>query len=339
MRRTAVLHVLAGSPRERAHARGQLAHTRTTRSTLVELPSPSALVAGGAVAGTLAVSGSRLIHCHGAEGAPAAWKVATASLCRFGVSVQGPDVLVPSDSKRAQALTWAQLVVAPSQFLADAVLARRVKHERVVVLPPGVDLGGEPVHHERERPVVVFTGDFTEQSGVLDVAAVLRQAAVTARFVGSGPLLAAVRATGAEVVVTDDPAVQRAALDGADLAMFAPRSTADGDAEAWGRSAVEAQAAGVPVIATRNGGLAQWVHPDGALLVPSHGDIPRSLAGALEALLARRADWPGMGRTGREHVRSSLDVRERTAELEGLWTALHRRTPLAGAFVRPPKQF
>ncbi len=340
MRRTAVLHVLGGSPRDRAHVRAQLEATRSTRTATVALPERSALLAGGAVAAAFAGSGSRLVHCHGAEGAWAAWKVATASVCRYSVSVRGPDVLLPADSpRRVQALTWARLVVAPSQFLADAVLARRVKHERLVVVPPGVPLGGEPVTHRRERPVVVFTGDFTEQSGVLDVAAVLRAAPVTGRFVGSGPLLAPLQAAGADVTVTDDPAVQRAALDDADLAMCAPRSTVDGDAEPWGRTAVEAQAAGVPVIATRNGGLAQWVHPDGALLVPSHGDIPRSLATALSALLDRRDDWPAMGRAGREHVRSTLEVGARTAELEGLWTALHRRQRLEGAFLRPPEQF
>jgi glycosyltransferase involved in cell wall biosynthesis len=346
--RHAVLHVLSGSERDRAHARTALAACTTTRAVSTEARHPAGKSGDVAEIGrltSLAVSsGARLLHCHGAGGAWHAWKAAMAVGARFGTSVQGRDVLVEAteDARLRGALVWARLVVVPSQFLADAVLARDVPHERVHVVPPGVPLGPEPAPRRNNTPVLVFTGAFDAQSGVLDVAQAVKGQPVHARFVGSGPLEAELRSHGVEVTVTDDPEVERQARYAADLAMTAGRSTDEGDAEPWGRSAVEAQAAGLPVIATRNGGLAQWVDPDGAMLVPSHGDVVHSLRAALEDLLARPGDWEAMGRSGRAHVREHLDVERRTAELETLWAELRRSGPLAklgGALTRPPDQF
>lgn len=338
---TAVLHVLGGSARERAHARAALAgaprvvtEARTCTTKAQDLAEISRLAA------LAARHGCRLLHCHGTEGAWHAWKASTLLAGRYGVSVQGNDVLVGTleDPRLKGALVFASMVVVPSQFMADAVLGRAVPHERVIVVPPGVPLGGEPVFHDRAVPRVVFTGDFTEQSGVLDALAAVQGLAVDMQYVGSGPLAGHLT----DVVLTDDPLVQRAALDAADLAVTAGRSTERGEAEAWGRTAVEAQAAGVPVVAARNGGLPQWVTPSGGVLVPSHGDVGRSLHLALEELLARRAEWPALGAAGRDHVRRTLDVTVRTGELEVLWDELGRNgrsAQLAGALVRPPDQF
>lgn len=348
----AVLHVLDGPAREQAHVRAALATIGTPRASTTRASAglaraqasraPSSKARDTAevarLVGRAAAAHARVLHCHGAG---SAWHASKAALCvagRFAVSVQGRDVLIRDDVRVKAALHRAHLVVVPSQFLADAVLARRVRHERVYVLPPGVPLGPEPQPRHNLTPVVVFTGAFDEQSGVLDVAEAVKGQPVLARFVGSGPLEAELRARGLAVTVTDAPDVQRGALDSADLAIAAGRSTQEGDAEAWGRTAVEAQAAGVPVIATRNGGLAQWVDPEGAVLVPSHGDVVRSLRAALEDLLARPGDWAGMGRSGRAHVRAHLDVVRRTAELEQLWRQLGRGK-LRGALIRPPDQF
>ena len=346
--RKAVLHVLDGSAREGAEAREALATTTQTRPVIVragpqgspgrdlaEVSRLTALAAG---------NGTRLLHCHGAGGAWPAWKASMGVLGRFGISISGHDVLVESrdDLRLRSALKWARLVVVPSQFLADAVLARKVPHERVHVVPPGVPLGAEPVARHNEQPVVVFTGAFDEQSGVLDVAQALMGLPVRGHFVGSGPLEQSLRALGVDETLTDDPKEQRKALRAGDLAITAGRTTDDGDAEAWGRTAIEAQAAGLPVIATRNGGLSQWIAPDGAVLVPSHGDVVRSLRWTLEDLLARPHDWAAMGRAGRAHVVEHLDVVRRTAELEQLWLAVGRRgglTKLGGSLTRPPDQF
>lgn len=349
--RPAVLHVLDGSARDQARdqalARTALAATSTTRCVITSAREQGSkahdvkeIARLAALAGR---SRTRLLHCHGLGGAWHTWKAAMAVGGRFGVSVSGPDLLVRArdDARLRGALVWARLVIVPSPFLADAVLARDVPHERVHIVPPGVPLRPEPPPRSNPVPVVVFTGPFTEQSGVLDVVEALKGAPVVARFVGSGPLESHLRGYDVSVEVTDDPEVERQALDSADLAMAAGRSSDDGDAEAWGRTAVAAQAAGVPVIATRNGGLAHWVTSDGAVLVPSHGDVVHSLRLALADLLARRGDWASMGLRGRAHVQEHLDVVRRTAELEQLWIQLSAGAlgRLRGALVRPPDQF
>ncbi len=64
---------------------------------------------------------------------------------------------------------------------------------------------------------------------------------------------------------------------------------------------LEAQASGLPVVATRVGGVPEMVRADrSALLVPA-GDAG-ALAGALGQLLADSGRWPAMGREGRAHV-------------------------------------
>lgn len=93
-----------------------------------------------------------------------------------------------------------------------------------------------------------------------------------------------------------------AAYAGADLVVTASR------AETWGMVVTEALARGLPVVATRVGGLPEAVG-DGGLLVPP--DDPEALAGALRAWLTdpglrramrrasrrRRAQLPGWERT------------------------------------------
>ena len=346
--RNAVLHVLAGTPLERADVRAALTTARLTRPVLAQEPptSDQALHVSqiAFLAARAAGNGTRLLHAHGAGGAWHAWRASMAVAGRFGISVSGRDVLVESrdDQRMRTALMRARVVVVPSQVLADAVLARRVKHERVHVIPPGVPLGAEPTPRRNDVPVVVFTGAFDEQSGVLDVAEAVKGQPVRAHFVGSGPLEHTLREYGEKVTVSDDPEQHRRALRAGDLAITAGRTTAEGHSEAWGRTAVAAQAAGLPLIATRNGGLPQWVAPDGALLVPSHGDMVRSLRWALEDLLSRPSQWQAMGAAGRAHVAEHLDVVHRTAELEQLWIELARRGPMAtlrGSLTRPPDQF
>ena len=91
-------------------------------------------------------------------------------------------------------------------------------------------------------------------------------------------------------------------------------ASVDGDGEGQGLVLQEAQACGLPVVATRHGGL-----PEGLLdgksgfLVPER-DVD-ALAERLTFLIEHPQIWPAMGRHGREFVESRYDIRRLNQEL------------------------
>jgi colanic acid/amylovoran biosynthesis glycosyltransferase len=91
-----------------------------------------------------------------------------------------------------------------------------------------------------------------------------------------------------------------------------------GDEEGQGLALLEAQASGLPVIATRHGAF-----PEGVLdgrsgwLVPEKNVL--ALAEALLQAVLQGEAWPQMGRTGREFVAAHFDQRHLTDCLIGLY--------------------
>lgn len=82
---------------------------------------------------------------------------------------------------------------------------------------------------------------------------------------------------------------------------------ADGGREAQGRVLIEAQASGMPVVATTVGGMPEVVAPGAGRLVPDRD--PAALAAALRRLRDESDEWAAMGRRGREAVERRFDSR------------------------------
>ena len=82
---------------------------------------------------------------------------------------------------------------------------------------------------------------------------------------------------------------------------------------------LEAQATGIPVVATRVGGVPEMVREGrSALLIPAGDEA--AIVGALQELVDHSERWPAMGREGREHVESQHDLdrlKPRLAEILG----------------------
>ena len=81
----------------------------------------------------------------------------------------------------------------------------------------------------------------------------------------------------------------------------------DGDREGQGLVLQEAQAMGLPVIATLHNGFPESVvDGESGYLVPEK-DVD-SLTERLEYLIEKNADWPAMGRVGRKFVEENFDI-------------------------------
>jgi glycosyltransferase involved in cell wall biosynthesis len=81
-------------------------------------------------------------------------------------------------------------------------------------------------------------------------------------------------------------------------------------------SVLEAMVAGLPVVATRVGGVPEMVvHGETGLLV---GDDDRDLAAAISTLLDDHGARERMGRAGRSRVEARYDARDTTRDLAGV---------------------
>lgn len=167
---------------------------------------------------------------------------------------------------------------------------------------------------------LISVGRLVEKKGFADairgVAEVMRQVPeIDYRIVGGGPLYDTlardIHALGLQdrthLLGPKRPAEVAQLLRTSDL-MIAPsvRSVA-GDEDAPVNTLKEAMATGLPVIATRHGGIPELVD-DGVHghLVPERD--PSAIAAALRRLLADRARWPAIGDAARAKVLATYDL-------------------------------
>jgi len=257
----------------------------------------------------------------------------------------GSDICVYAERSAAyRALTrWvlgrARHVFAASRDIEDRLIRRLgVPPERVSVVPCGVDTavfhpaaGPEDDAPDSGDPLrLLFVGDLVPPKGVVElVAAVLdlraKGAALTLDLVGDGPLRPELEARVAAAgegdsvrgAVTFLGTLPRAAV--ADRMRAAHCLVLPSHNEGTPVSVMEALTCGVPVVATRVGGIPDLV-TDGAdgLLVP-----PRD-PDALAAALSRLAAEPGL----------LLRLERGAAATGGRFSLDHRRREVAGVLAQ-----
>jgi len=285
---------------------------------------------------------ARVLHAHFGYWGAHVGRTARRSGRPWVLSLHGQDLLVEDRSNaEAAVLRWADRVVVPSQFLADAASRAGFPDDRVLIMPSGIDVSRFAVReHGHVDPVTVaFAGRFVVKKGVLDAVDALALASrelpgLRAVFVGYGPVETELRqradaaGLGLEVRAGNEPDAVRGALAEADLVVMPSCTAPDGDAESLGLVAVEAQASGLPVVATRHGGLVDAVHPRAGVLVAEH-DVA-AIAAAVVRLARSPEERAQMGRVGRQHAEAKFGLADRVAALEDLYLSLAVRSRGAG---------
>ncbi|HVZ19896.1 MAG TPA: glycosyltransferase [Vicinamibacterales bacterium] len=236
------------------------------------------------------------------------------------------DILIPQRSSgqhRLQALSYrfAHRVVANSQAAAAQVVREGVSPTAVMVIPNGIDLDRyRPAPARPRRRIITTVANLRAEKGhdVLIRAAALvaqRFPDVAFQFAGDGPRRAAleaeVKARGLEGVVgflghREDVPNLLAQSD----AFVLPSRT-----EAFPNGVLEAMAAGLPVIASRVGGIPEVIaHDRNGVLVPPGDDC--ALAEAVVDLLQDPARADRLARAARETIvgRYSFDRMVRAFE-------------------------
>jgi len=235
--------------------------------------------------------------------------------------------------RRLRRLTTAVVCVAEASRDVG-VHAGACRAERTLVIHNAVDVAAfAPPDQLKGIPRVVSIGRFAfpKDFATLVEALAATRADYRAAFVGEGPLLpeiaGAIRQRGLTERIDllgnggDVPGV----LASADVFVLSSRS------EGFPVSILEAMAAGLPVVATDVGGVAESViDGETGLLVPP-GD-PGALASALDRLLADSALRLRLGAAGRERARRHFDLAGfRRAHVELYLRELERRVGASGA--------
>jgi L-malate glycosyltransferase len=269
-----------------------------------------------------------------------------AALARVAVRVGNRREINPGRSFAELALqrvayACAHRVVANSSAAADRLRLEHVAAHKIAVVPNGLDVSlfnAPPAKLSRRRVIVV--ANLRPEKGhdvLVDAAPAILNRFPDARFelVGGGPggpaLADRTRERGVAHAFTfaghcEDVAAR---LRAADLFALPTRSDASPNA------VVEAMAAGLPIVASRVGGIGELVeHERSGLLIPP--DNPRELAESICRLMddAEMAARLGQAARSRAEARHSCD---RMAEsFERIYLAGLESTDAASAFSRAP---
>ncbi len=229
----------------------------------------------------------------------------------------------------------AALFVCVSQFVRDRLVARGFPAGRMRVIPLGVEIEPPsppaPTVHPRR---ISFVGRFVEKKGIahlIEAARILaaRGSPIEVMLIGDGPdadrLREQARALPGIAFTGWLPSreARRHVREGAALCVPSVISQ-DGDADGLPTVIVEAMADGVPVIGSRQAGIAEAVEDrTTGLLVPPGS--PQALAEAIETMLALPEMRSAMGAAARRVVEERFNAASQSRLLEDTLIAVTQK--------------
>lgn len=227
-------------------------------------------------------------------------------------------------------MAQGQRFLAVSDALARHAVERGYPAERTLTHYNGVDLTRFGPRDPRPG-LILHVGRLVEKKGTDSLIAAFARVrssmpGATLAIIGEGPKRAALERRAAQAGVGDavqflghqPPARVAEWMSRAAVVAVPSRRAADGDSEGLPNVALEAAAAGAPVVATRHGGLPEVV-ADGRTGLLVDEDDGSALAEALLALLRDPQRAAEMGAAGRERMRRDFDVAVQMERLETLY--------------------
>jgi glycosyltransferase involved in cell wall biosynthesis len=230
----------------------------------------------------------------------------------------------------------ADRIVCVSEDLRCRAIAGGAEPARTEVIRRGTDLRQfrfvDRSARDRSAPVTFLTvGRLVEKKGhrqVLAALAALREAGTPARLVvvGDGEDAYLLRRESARLGVGAavefrgrvPPAAVMDHLRDADVLVHCSITGADGDCEGVPNALVEAAATGLPVIATRHGGIGEAVVPERTGLLVPERDV-EAMVVAMRRLATDRAERLRLGAHAGALMRARFDVADQVARHVALY--------------------
>ena len=248
-------------------------------------------------------------------------------------------ILEEFGARYRQLFAHAAAIVSVSRAMTEALVGLGAPREKILYSPCGPADTFFEIDPDRGSRRVLSAGRFVEKKGPLHTllafaAALPRSPDATLTMVGEGPLLEPARALARELGIEESVAFPGARSHEevrqlmAESALFVQHSLVapDGDSEGTPVAVMEAQAAALPVVATRHAGIPDVVvHGETGLLV-GEGDI-EGMGDAMATLLADPTTAKRYGEAGRRQVRDSFSRARHLAQLNELLVSVARPAP------------
>jgi colanic acid/amylovoran biosynthesis glycosyltransferase len=218
----------------------------------------------------------------------------------------------------------ADAVTANSNYTKGQLEALGCPREKIINLPVGLN-PKDFIFHAREihagEPVRILTvARLVEIKGheyVLRALGKLRSRVPDFHYhiVGDGPLRKHLENLTAELRLMDTVTFHGARSEEEVRRLFANTHVfvlcsvnVNGDEEGQGLVLQEAQACGLPVVATRHGAFQEGIAPENSYWLVPERDVDE-LATKLQELIEANAQWPSIGNAGRIFVAKRYDIR------------------------------
>ncbi len=251
-------------------------------------------------------------------------------------------------------------IICVSHDLMNQLIDHGVPPERITVIRRGTDLRRFRYMDRSDRDAeaalrLLMVGRIVEKKGHSYVFEALHRLMeeghrVHLTIVGEGDDYEKIRelrdATGLHDVVdfagVTNHAGVRTHMERADVLLHCSVTGADGDCEGIPNVVVEASATGLPVLATRHGGLVELVQHEKNGLLVNERDVP-AMVDSLRQLLLDRDSRFRLGRAGAEMMRRDWDIDEQIRRHLAVYQQLASKYPAESERMRrmfiPPDFF
>lgn len=235
-------------------------------------------------------------------------------------------------------------VTVLSQEMRETVLRLGAPPERISVVHLARSLAGL-VFRSRLAPIRrwIAVGRLVEKKGFDDAIRAVarlrsRGEAVSLAIVGEGGLRAELERLVKDLGVTDCVSLLGARnnpevlglLDAADAVLVCSKTAAIGDREGTPTVLIEAQALGLPCVATRHAGIPEMLPAENHWLLADEADV-EGIADRMLALTrsSQEARW-ALGAAGRAHVEREFSLTEQSRAFRALYERAANSTKVGG---------